>query len=152
MGQIFLFFATGSRVLRKEDRISLRLVMFWKGLLKFITAWVDSSDFRIGVKVWKPTSSSCWTGWQCLKDLKSMQVLGSRSWFGGAGSVLPINDNEDSRIGSVLAGGDMELADGLTKALPTAPFSSLPSKIGVADGTSILRGRVKATVYQASSA
>ncbi|GKV43245.1 hypothetical protein SLEP1_g50561 [Rubroshorea leprosula] len=38
-----------------------------------------------------------------------------------------------------------QLADGLTKALSTARFSSLRSKIGVADGTSILRGRVKAT-------
>ncbi|GKV47871.1 hypothetical protein SLEP1_g54727 [Rubroshorea leprosula] len=44
-----------------------------------------------------------------------------------------------------------QLADGLTKALSIARFSNLCSKIGVADGTSILRGRVKATVSQASS-
>ncbi|GKU94149.1 hypothetical protein SLEP1_g7678 [Rubroshorea leprosula] len=42
-----------------------------------------------------------------------------------------------------------QLADGLTKALSTARFSSLHSKIGVADGTSILRGHVKATASPA---
>ncbi|GKV23684.1 hypothetical protein SLEP1_g33386 [Rubroshorea leprosula] len=36
-----------------------------------------------------------------------------------------------------------QLADGLTKALSTARSSNLHSKIGVADGTSILQGRVK---------
>ncbi|GKV22559.1 hypothetical protein SLEP1_g32421 [Rubroshorea leprosula] len=47
MGQIILFFALGSRILRKKDHISLKLVTFWKELLKFITAWVDSSVFQV---------------------------------------------------------------------------------------------------------
>ncbi|GKV48156.1 hypothetical protein SLEP1_g54984 [Rubroshorea leprosula] len=36
-----------------------------------------------------------------------------------------------------------QLADGLTKSLSTARFSTLRSKIGVANGTSVLRGRIK---------
>ncbi|GKV35891.1 hypothetical protein SLEP1_g44095 [Rubroshorea leprosula] len=35
-----------------------------------------------------------------------------------------------------------QLADGLTKPLASAHFSSLQSKIGVATGTIVLRGRI----------
>ncbi|GKV07965.1 hypothetical protein SLEP1_g19658 [Rubroshorea leprosula] len=38
-----------------------------------------------------------------------------------------------------------QLADGLTKPLSSARFSQLKSKIGVTDGSSILRGRITAT-------
>ncbi|GKV43628.1 hypothetical protein SLEP1_g50892 [Rubroshorea leprosula] len=38
-----------------------------------------------------------------------------------------------------------QLADVLTKALPSLRFHSLRSKIGVADGTSVLRGHIEAT-------
>ncbi|GKV51641.1 hypothetical protein SLEP1_g58277 [Rubroshorea leprosula] len=42
-----------------------------------------------------------------------------------------------------------QLADVLTKALPSLRFHSLRSKIGVADGTSVLRGHIKETASAA---
>ncbi|GKU86988.1 hypothetical protein SLEP1_g1451 [Rubroshorea leprosula] len=63
-----------------------------------------------------------------------------------------IRDLVDKRILRVshIASAD-QLADGLTKPLPSFRFALLRSKIGVVDGSTILRGRIKATADTAPS-
>ncbi|GKV49990.1 hypothetical protein SLEP1_g56708 [Rubroshorea leprosula] len=63
-----------------------------------------------------------------------------------------IRDLVDKRILCVshIASAD-QLADGLTKPLPSFRFALLRSKIGVVDGSTILRGHIKATADTAPS-
>ncbi|GKV40995.1 hypothetical protein SLEP1_g48578 [Rubroshorea leprosula] len=57
--------------------------------------------------------------------------------------VRELVDKKIMRV-SHIASND-QLADGFTKPLPSTKFICLRDKIGIADGTSILRGRVKET-------
>ncbi|GLT59367.1 hypothetical protein SLA2020_321880 [Shorea laevis] len=63
-----------------------------------------------------------------------------------------IRDLVDKKILRVshIASAD-QLADGLTKPLSSSRFALLRSKIGVADGSTILRGRIKETNNIAAS-
>ncbi|GKV20012.1 hypothetical protein SLEP1_g30193 [Rubroshorea leprosula] len=97
-------------------------------------------------------SDADWAGDRstCVSTTGYLVFLGSNpiSWRATKQKAVARSSTEAEYRALASAASEL-LADGLTKALSTARFSSLRSKIGVADGTSILRGRVKATASPA---